>query len=97
MPSFRVTMRVGELRPGVTPDRVLPAAAAAVEELATVEASEVGVVSGEPRITVRFTEDAPDIALQIGEHAASVVDSVVPVVSWTVTQRVGGRWHPVGK
>jgi hypothetical protein len=88
-------MRVAELRPGVTPDRVLPAAAAAVEELATVEASEVGVVGGEARITVRFTEDAADIALQVGEHAASVVDSVVRVASWTVTQRVGGRWEPV--
>lgn len=52
MPSFRVTMTVGALRPGVPADRVLPSAADAAAELTTVEASSVNVVRGEARLTV---------------------------------------------
>ena len=44
MPSYRVIMTIGALQPGVRPDAVLPAAAAAAAERTTVEASDLATV-----------------------------------------------------
>ena len=96
MPSYRVTITIGRLAPGVRPDAVLPAAAEAAGEFATVEASDVAVVRGAARITVRFAEDDDEVALAIGGHVVAVAGALVEPVSWTVTVRNGGRWYPVG-
>lgn len=90
-----MTLAVGALRPGASPDEVLPTAKEAVLELAVVEAADVQVVSGQARIVVRFTADDGEVASQIGGHAASSVGRLVEVNSWRVTERVGSRWEPV--
>lgn len=95
MPSYRVTMTIGALRPGVRPDAVLPAAARAAAERTTVEASDLAVVAGSARATVRFTADDGASALAIGEHVLAATRRVAEPVSWLVTERVGGRWLPV--
>lgn len=95
MPSYRVIMTVGALRPGASPESIVPAAADAVAEFATVEAKQLGVVSGEARVTVRFTEDDDDVAVQIGEHAVRALDARIQVVAWRVTRRRGGTWPVV--
>lgn len=95
MPSFRVMLTPGALRPGATAESVIPAAAEAVGELAVVEASDLAIVRAAPRIVVRFMAEDDELALQIAGHAASVTDRVVEVASWSVTRRVGGRWLPV--
>lgn len=95
MPSFRVTMTIGALRPGVDPVAVLPAAKAAALELAVVEAADVQVVSGRARIVIRFTPEAADTAPQIAAHVASVAHTFAAVERWILTERVGGRWEPV--
>ncbi|QYF72214.1 hypothetical protein [Cryobacterium sp. PAMC25264] len=95
MPSYRVTMTIGALQPGVRPDAVLPAAAAAAAELTSVEASDLAVVAGSARATVRFTADDGDLALAIGEHVVATTRRVAAPVTWLVTERVKGRWLPV--
>jgi hypothetical protein len=95
MPSFRVVLTVGAVRAGVDPSSILPLAAAATRELTVVEASDLGVVAGAARITVRFTADDGEVALQIGRHVVDTVRGVADVVATTVTERVGGRWFVV--
>lgn len=95
MPSFRVTMTIGALRPGVAADHVLPVAAAAAAQLTTVEASEITVVSGTARLTVRFTADDAELAVQIGHHVVETTGTVAEARAFTITERVKGRWLPV--
>ena len=92
MPSFRVILAVGRLRPGVDPRSIEPAAADAARELAVVEASSVDVVAGEARITVRFTEDNARLALRVAEHTVAHVHTLADTGAWRLTERVGGRW-----
>lgn len=95
MPSYRVTATIGALRPGVEPESVLPAAARSAGELTTVEASDLAIVSGMPRITVRFTADDAGHALRIGERVVASTSPSAEVLTWKVTERVKGRWYVV--
>lgn len=95
MPSYRVTMTVGMLKAGVAPDRVLPTAKAAAAELTSVEASDLGIVAGSPRITIRYTADDAELAAQLGRHIAATTAEVADVLAWKVTERVKGRWYVV--
>lgn len=95
MPSYRITVTIGALRPGVEPPSVLPAAARAAAELTTVEASDLGIVSGMPRITVRFTADDAETAQSIAAHVVSVVSTLAEPLAATMTERVKGRWYVV--
>ena len=92
MPSFRVIIPVGRLRPDVAPADVEPAAAAAVATLTTVEATSVDIVSREARLTVRFTADGAHDALRVAEHAVEAVGALAQTGDWRLTERVGGRW-----
>jgi hypothetical protein len=95
MPDFRVTLVVGALRPGTSPAAVLPAAKAAASELTMVEASDVAVVAGEARITVRFESDDGELATQIARHVVGVTGGLAEITRFAVTERVGGRWFAV--
>lgn len=95
MPSFRVTATIGLLRPGVAPDRLLPAAADAARELATVEAYDVGIVAGRARITVRFQAETPRQAAQVHEHVCATAGALADIEDAALSRRYGGRWHPV--
>lgn len=88
-------MSIGVLAAGTAPQAVVPAAAAAVAELATVEARDLAVVGGGARVTVRFTGEDDAHALRIGRHAVERTAERAEVLSWRVTRRVGGRWYPV--
>lgn len=93
MPSYRVRMVVSQLRPGVDPADVLPAAAAAARELTAVEANHLEIRQGRPILTVRF--DAPDdlAASQVGRAVVDRVDTMVDVEVSRVTRRYGARWY----
>jgi hypothetical protein len=95
MPDYRVTMTMGGVRAGVAPSTILPTAAAAVAEFTMVEASDITVVAGAARITVRFEADDAELAGQIAAHAVGVTHGAVDVVDFRVTERVGGRWRTV--
>lgn len=96
MPSFRVTMTVGVLRPGVAPEQVQPRAEEATKEVAVLESSMVDVVRGEARLTVRFTAEDSEIALQVAHHVIATTADVVQLGAATVTERDGGTWRRVG-
>lgn len=95
MPSYRVTMTIGMLRPGAAPERVLPTAADAAAELVTVEASDIGIVAGAPRITVRFEAEDAEIARQVAGHVVAATSAVAEPLVSKLTERVGGRWYVV--
>lgn len=95
MPSFRIVLTVGRLRPGVDPSSIVPTAAAAARSLTTVEASDLAVVSHAARVTVRFTADDAEIAAQIAEHVATTTSRSAEIEAWQVTERRGGRWYVV--
>jgi len=86
-------MTIGALRAGVAPPAVAPTAADAAAQLTTVEASDVTVVAGSARLTVRFTAEDAELARQIGEHVAAATDAVAQVAEWKLTERVGARWY----
>ena len=85
MPSYRVVLTVGALAPGVQPPDVLPTAADAARELVTVEAYDVGVVSGEARLTVRFTAD-DDL------RTSASTSSGVACRNVSTAPRISSRW-----
>lgn len=94
MSSYRVTLSVGLLRPGVEPASVLPAAVEAARERTTVEAYDVGVVRGQARLTVRFTADDDEDALAIGRRVRATVATLAEVDDARLHRRFGARWHP---
>jgi hypothetical protein len=96
MPSFRVTIAVGALRRGVAPQSVLPAAAAAARALTTLEASDLSVVRGAPRITLRYTSDDDVAAVSVARQVVEAARMLAELTTWQVTRRDGGRWSPVG-
>jgi hypothetical protein len=95
MPSFRVQLEIGALRPGATPGQVLPAAADAAAEVAELEASDLAVVAGAPRAIVRFAVDDPDLAGQVASFVVKRTAELADVVRWSLARRDGGRWTPI--
>ena len=93
MPSYRVTMIVGTLELGVRPEEVLPTLSGAVADYTTVEASDIAIVAGAPRVTVRYTADTDEAAYLIAEQAIDGARVSVEPIAWQVTRRVGGRWE----
>ena len=101
MPSFRLELEIGELRPGRAPDDVMDAARASLGDH-HVDATDIAVTAGTPRILLRFT--VPDSSEteenQCARLAAVRTRDVVSEVAGTgqlwVLRRRGGRWLPLG-
>ena len=93
MPSYRVTMIVGSLELGVRPEEVLPTLTQAIADYTTVEASDVTVVKGSPRVVVRFTADTDEAAYLIAEQGVDGSRVSVEPIAWQLTRRVGGSWE----
>jgi hypothetical protein len=88
-------MTIGALAAGVRPEQVLPGAAAAIRRVAIVEASDLAVVSGSARVTVRFTGDDDPHANRVALHGIEGTKLLAGVLTWRVTRRDGGHWNPV--
>jgi hypothetical protein len=93
VPSYRVSLAVGILRPGVDPAVVLPAVADAARGLTTVEASDVGVVRGRARVTVRFVADDDAAAHRVADAVRDRVDALAATSDHRLTRRWGNRWY----
>lgn len=93
--SYRVSLVVGMLRPGASPEAVLPAAAAAAREVTEVEAYDLGIVRGEARVTVRYLAEDDDRAAEIARAVRAAAGALVEVGGAVFTRRYGPRWHPV--
>ncbi|MBW0256016.1 hypothetical protein [Cellulomonas sp. PS-H5] len=95
MPSYRVTLGVGLLLPGVDPATLLPAAADAARALTKVEAQDVAVVAGEARVVVRYLAGDDDGAARIGRRVAARARELAEVRRAEVARRSGPRWVAV--
>ena len=98
MPSFRAQLNILSLRPGNRPEAVMDAAVASVAARHHVEANQLDIVAGVPRITLRFTveEEEYDADLRAARSAAALMRAAVEEVAATqrlvVLRRVRGRW-----
>lgn|GEM_PF-249022 len=95
VPSYRVTLGVGLLLPGVDPAALLPAAADAARALTEVEAQDVAVVAGEARVVVRYLAGDDESAARIGRRVAHRARAFAQVRRAAVARRSGPRWVPV--
>lgn len=95
VPSYRVRLVIGLVRPGVDPADVLPAAVAAARELTAVEAGQVAVVRGEAQVVVRFEAADDGVAGSVGRAVVAAVDGVAEAHGHRVTRRYGSRWYPL--
>lgn len=101
MPSFRVQLNILGLRAGHPPEAVMDAAQAALATRHHVEAKQLDIVAGVPRITLRFTveEEEYDADARAARSAAAVMRAEVEQVAQTqrlvVLRRSRGRWSPV--
>ncbi|MET4002113.1 MULTISPECIES: hypothetical protein [Arthrobacter] len=98
MPSFRATLQITGLRPGHAPEEVMDMAVAAVGAAHVVEANQLDIVAGTPRITVRFMVEASehDAENQFARNAAvSMAHGVNTVASsgaLRTYRRQTGKW-----
>ncbi|WP_427016302.1 hypothetical protein ACQCSX_16255 [Pseudarthrobacter sp. P1] len=102
MPSFRAQLQIMGLRPGNAPEAVMDAAVAAVGSIHVVEANQLDLVAGIPRITVRFMVEASEYgaenrqALHAGAGMREEVDAVAVAGRLSVLRRNRGKWMPLG-
>ncbi|RIJ60717.1 hypothetical protein, partial [Clavibacter phaseoli] len=80
------------LRPGADPAAVLPSAAAEAARVATLEANDLQVVRGEPRLTVRYTAEDDAAAERVAAAVRARTAELVEVVRGSITRRDGGDW-----
>ncbi len=92
MPSYRMSLVIGLLRPGTDPAAVLPSAASAARERTRVEAHDLAVVGGEARATLRYLADEDDTAVEIAAAVAERMRGLATVEAVRVTRRSGTRW-----
>ena len=97
MPSYRSILTVSVLKAGHDPGDVESAARGAVRRTTVLEAFQVDVVRGEPRVTVRFT--GSDDAEARGVHARVVeaIGSVAQIERAWLAIVGGGRSVPIGE
>lgn len=95
MPSYRVTLLIGDMRVGRSPEEVLPAAVDAARELTTAESWDLAIRHGMPRITVRYIADDDAEAFRVAELVRARTNLVAQARGTTVTRRYGGRFYPV--
>lgn len=100
MPSYRLELEIGDLRPGMTPDQVMEAARSSLGH--HVDATDIAVVGGTPRILLRFTvpasssseEDAA--ARQAVRDTRKGVDLVASTGRDRLLRRRRGSWLALG-
>lgn len=101
MPSFRLELEIGQLRPGHEPNEVMDTAIGSLGGF-HVDATDIAVTAGTPRILLRFT--VPDSGEADENQSARVaavgtrdaVDHVAATGQLWVLRRRGGRWKPLG-
>ncbi|EJF47424.1 FMN-dependent dehydrogenase [Actinomyces massiliensis] len=95
VPSYRTILTVASLRPGRAPGDVEAAARAAVGETTVLEAFQVGVVRGEPRVTVRFTGADDAEARAVHDRVVDAVRAIADAPRALLVKVVAGRSVPV--
>ncbi len=100
MPSFRLELEIGRLRPGRDPNEVMDTAIASLAGF-HVDATDIAVTAGTPRILLRFSvmessETEENQAARLAAvHTREAVDAVAGTGQLWVLRRRGGRWLPL--
>ncbi len=98
MPSYRVALQIGDVRPGHRPGEVLPLAAAATRRLAHLDKPDLVMEDRLPWVVVRFSLEPTGRAeedVRAGTVAAAVeraVGEAAEVTRTRVSRRVKGEW-----
>ena len=101
VPSYRVELDIGDLRPGRTPQDVMRVALDACGEH-QVDATDVAVFGGIPRILIRFSvpassDDDEDAAARgTADRVRAGVETVAHSGRRRILRRRRGAWLPVG-
>lgn len=98
MPSFRATVQITGLRPGHAPEEVMDMAVSVVASAHVVEANQLDIVAGIPRITVRFMVEASEydaenaFARDAGANLRHGLNAVATTGTLRVFRRSAGKW-----
>ncbi len=95
MPSYRAILPIGDLHPGHGPEEVMDSAVAAVSSIATVEHTDIQILSGVPQIVVRFHIDEDDEARSVADAMHDAVSRVATTDTGRLLLRRSGRWVPI--
>jgi hypothetical protein len=101
VPSFRLELEIGRLRPGHDPNDVMDTAIASLDGF-HVDATDIAVTAGTPRILLRFSvtdsseTEENQVARLAAVHTRDAVDEVAGTGQLWVLRRRGGRWQPLG-
>ena len=95
MPSYRTILPIGALAPGRAPLDVERAARDAVEATTILEAFQIDVVRGEPRVTVRFTGADDGEARAVHDRTTAAVRQVASTPRAVLAKVVSGRSVPL--
>lgn len=97
MPSYRLELEIGDLRPGTAPQQVMEAALASLL-VEHVDATDIQVVDGTARILVRFTVPASsdaeegEAAQAAARHAREAVEHIASTGRSRLLRRHRGSW-----
>jgi hypothetical protein len=100
VPSYRLELEIGDLRPGRSPDEVMEAARVSLGH--QVEATDIALVAGTPRILLRFTVPASSAveenasARLAAHHAREAVEVVAGTGRSWLLRRRRGSWLALG-
>ena len=94
IPSYRAILPIGDIRPGHHPEEVMDSAVAAVSSIATVEHTDIQILSNVPQIVVRFSLDDDGDAHFVADAMADAVSRVATTGPGRLLLRRGGRWVP---
>jgi hypothetical protein len=96
MPSYRATLLIDRMRPGVRADSALPTAVAAVNRAAKAEAYEIQVIDGRGAVVIRFAADHDDHARNVVVQVGEALAAVAVMSGATVHRRAGTNWVRLG-
>lgn len=95
MPSYRITLQLGQLISGISPEQVQPAIRDVCAEVANVESSDIRIERGVPVVVTRFTALTDAEAVEIGLHSRDRTATFCAIERAAVTKRVKNRWLPL--
>lgn len=95
MPSYRLIVSVGNLKPSVEPDQILTGAAKDLGRYANVEAFDVRISRGVPQLVLRYTAPDRNVALDAALRTVPHLEARSHITKTQVLQRVHGRWEAI--
>lgn len=95
MPSYRTIVTIGALIPGRSPQEVEQRARAVVGQHTTLEAFQIDIVSGQPRVTIRFTGVDDEQAREVYRSLLEGLSEVASLPRTVLAKVVSGRSVPM--